>query len=336
MIKTVIRSFFPAIDVDKLKLPQRSCADYMRRCELTTISNAHKATVLCESASESTCKGFRLNTDGTTKQQKKIGGVGINDVVISVNELPDGTAVSAIEDVSRELEKLREIAHVLHLPNADKINWTLFAASTSDSAATQKRFNRLIGDCREKDELKFGAATLETVEIVESLCSMHLGINLRKAFLAGIISEDVTTNPGRKYHPVDRFVHEFCKLFGKRGTPEYGFGTCDFPDFLKLMIDDRSLSADSRRYYEFCSKVNLHRQVGSRYFVSASNAARIVFLADAAIAFLKYTGKESGNKLEADVFVKLKNVEEMAMLRVDAMMYYHVYTGYAVKITEIS
>ena len=72
MIKTVIRSFFPAIDVDKLKLPQRSCADYMRRCELTTISNAHKATVLCESASESTCKGFRLNTDGPQNSRKKL------------------------------------------------------------------------------------------------------------------------------------------------------------------------------------------------------------------------------------------------------------------------
>ena len=42
--------------------------------------------------------------------------------------------------------------------------WTLFAASTSDSAATQKRFNKLINDCREKDEHRFGAATLETIE----------------------------------------------------------------------------------------------------------------------------------------------------------------------------
>ena len=52
MIKTVIRCIFPAIDVDQLKLPQRLCADYMRKCELTAISNARKATVLCESASK--------------------------------------------------------------------------------------------------------------------------------------------------------------------------------------------------------------------------------------------------------------------------------------------
>lgn len=107
MIKTVI---IPAIDVDQLKLPQRSCADYMRKCELTAIRNAHKATVLCESASESTFKGFRLNTDGTTKRQKKIGAVGIDDLVISVYELPDGSADSAINDVSRELETLLNLS----------------------------------------------------------------------------------------------------------------------------------------------------------------------------------------------------------------------------------
>ena len=39
--------------------------------------------------------------------------------------------------------------------------------------------------------------------------------------------------------------------------------------------------------YQACSTVNLHRQVGNRYFVSASNAARIYFLADAAVAFFE-------------------------------------------------
>ena len=320
IIKTVIRCFFPAIDVDGLQLPKRSCADYMRKCELVTISNAHKATVLSECTS-----GYRLNTDGTTKNQKKIGGVGINDIVISVNELPDGTAASSIEDVSRELEKLRKIAQTLHLPNADQINWTLFTASSSDSASTQKHFNKLIEECRQKDELRFGAATLETVEIVESFCSMHLGVNLRKAFLSGTVQEDAVTDSSRKYHPVDKFVHEFCKLFGKHGTPEYGSGANDFPDFLALMINDHTLSDESRQYFQICSTVNLQRQVGSRYFVSASNAARIVFLAKAAVQFLHYTGKVNGNKLEVELFAKLNNVNEMAQLRADALMYYHTY-----------
>ena len=137
IVRSVIKCFFPDVDVNKLLLPQRSGADYMRKGELPTISNTHKATLLSECTG-----GFKLNTDGTTSQ-RKIGGVGINDVVISVNELPDGTALSAIKDVSRKLEKLREVAHALRLPNASRINWTLFISSTSDSAASQQRLNKI-------------------------------------------------------------------------------------------------------------------------------------------------------------------------------------------------
>ena len=90
----VVKCFNPSIDVEQLKLPQRACADYMRREELRTVSNAHKATILCEHAAAK--KGFLINTDGTTK---KLGGVATNDMVISVNELPDGTAESAISDI---------------------------------------------------------------------------------------------------------------------------------------------------------------------------------------------------------------------------------------------
>ena len=313
IIKTVIKCLFPAVDVDTLQLPKRSCADYMRKLELATISNAHKATVLSECES-----GFRLHTDGTTKHQKKIGGVGINGMVISVNELADGTAISAMNDVSKQLEKLRETARVLQLPGADRINWTLIASSTSDCAATQKCFNKLIEDRRDNDALHFGSATSETLDIVESFCSMHLGINLRKAFLSGMI----TSTESERHHPIDKFVHEFCKLLGKHGAPEYGSGVHEFPDYLQLMIENDSLDV---QYYQACSTVNLHRQVGNRYFVSASNAARIYFLADAAVAFLKYTGKDCGNKLDMEVYAKLTNVQEMAQLRADALLYYHVY-----------
>jgi len=234
IVQNVLRCFFPGIDVTNLKLPQRSCADYMRKCELATVSDAHKASVLSDAVS----KGYRLNTDGTTKHQRKINGVGINDIVISVNEVSDGTATAAIEDVSKQFEKLRNVAHALHLPNPDRINWTLVVSSTSDSAASQKRFNRLIDDCRERDEQAFGEANLDTVEIIESFCSMHLGINLRKAFLAGMISEEEST---------DSQVHEFCKVFGKTGAPEYGCGVCTFPDFLTLMLTEPSISAGTRQ-----------------------------------------------------------------------------------------
>ena len=35
---------------------------------------------------------FIIKTDGTTKEQKKLEGVAINDIVVSVNEVPDKTA----------------------------------------------------------------------------------------------------------------------------------------------------------------------------------------------------------------------------------------------------
>ena len=145
IIKAVIKSFNPSVDMEHLKLPQRACASYMRRDELKTVSNAHKATVLCQQASEN--MGFKLKTDGTTKRQKKLEGVAINDIVVSVNEVPDGTAQSAIASISRELEYLRKTAHALKMPNADAINWTLFVSSTSDSATSQKRLNKLIENC---------------------------------------------------------------------------------------------------------------------------------------------------------------------------------------------
>ena len=327
IIKTVIRCFSPSIDVEQLRLPHRTCADYMRKDELKSVSNAHKATVLCSHASEN--QSFVLNTDGTTKFQRKIGGTAINNMVISVNELPDGTASSAIDDVSRELQKLRRTAHALGIPNADSINWTLVAVSSSDSVASQKRFNRLIEDYRERDEENFGPATVETIDLIESFCSMHLGINLRKAFLSEICSEDTDEDSSsRKYNPVNVIIHEFCKVFGKSGTPEYGCGVQAFPDFLAIMLNDSSLSEELElhEYYCLCTEVSLHRQVGSRYFVSAANAVKIVFLREAAINFLNYTGKDTGNNLfETDLYMKLLDCNEIARLRADSLMYFHVY-----------
>lgn len=98
IIKTVLKTFHPSIDIDQLQLPKESCASYMRMLELKTISNAHKATVLCKQAAEGV--GFHLNTDGTTKAQKKLGGVVVNNMVVAVNHLADGTAKSAVSDVS--------------------------------------------------------------------------------------------------------------------------------------------------------------------------------------------------------------------------------------------
>ena len=176
IVKTVLKTFHPSLDVERLSLPQKACASYMRKDELVTVCSAQKATLLCEAAASAS--GFHLNTDGTTKNQKKIGSVVVNDIVVSVNELCDGTAATAIDDISRELEKLRTTARSLGIPNANSINWTLLVSSTSDSASTQKRLNKLIQECREADAEKFGHATSDTMELIENFCSMHLGARL--------------------------------------------------------------------------------------------------------------------------------------------------------------
>ena len=71
---------------------------------------------------------------------------------------------------------------------------------------------------------------------------MHLVLNLRKAFLSGIVS-DLSTNltNDRKHHPVDTLIHEFCKLFGKYGSPEYGCVAVSFPDYLAIMSSERTI-----------------------------------------------------------------------------------------------
>ena len=135
---------------------------------------------------------------------------------------------------------------------------------------------------------------------------------MRKAFLNGIEGDST------RYHKVDTLVHEYCKLFGTTGVPEYCLGVVSFPDFLALKVD--SSDGEQQEYYQNCTKVHLHRQIGSRYFVTASNACRVLFLKDAAIEYLKFTGKgTAGNKLERDVFCKLQDPLELAHLKVDSL-----------------
>ena len=214
---------------------------------------------------------------------------------------------------------------MLDLPNPNSINWTLVISSMSDSAATQKRINKLIEEQRKIDEEKFGPATVDTIDLVKTFCSMHLGVNLRKAFLSGTkeFDDEVEELNEWKYHKVDTLVHEFCKLFGRTGVQEYTSGVVSFPDFLQLRIS--TCTDDDRAYVQACSEVRMHRQVGSKYFVAAANGCKILFLKDAAVEFLKFTGKDCGNKLERDVFTKLQDSIELAHLKVDSLMYYHVY-----------
>ena len=93
----------------------------------------------------------------------------------------------------------------------------MLASSTSDSASAQKRLNKLIEQQKEADYKLFGSATKKGFSIIENFCAMHLGTNLRKAFLDGIRSlYDQNCESGqRDYHTVDVAVHEFCKVFGE-------------------------------------------------------------------------------------------------------------------------
>ena len=147
---------------------------------------------------------------------------------------------------------------------------------------------------------------------------MHLAVNLRKAFF------DVEKSSGSNASS-DVLVHEFCKLLGKNGTkhgiPEYCHGATSFPDFVALKSDPSEAA-----YYMHCKRIKLNRQVGSRYFVTAANSGKVLYLRKAAIDFLSFTGKQQGNKLEQTVFEKLHEPSELVFLRADAIMFHHIYS----------
>ena len=66
----------------------------------------------------------------------------------------------------------------------------------------------------------------------------------------------------------------------------------------------------------------LDHQVGNRYFVTAANAAKILFLGN---RFLELQCKSTGNKFEKDIYAKLHDQTEITQLRVDALIFYHIY-----------
>ena len=322
IIKYVLKSMTPSVDVESLKLPKRSAALYMRSQELPTVNDIQKATVLSNVSQK------HLNTDGTTLNQKKLNCIAINDICLSVGEVPDGTADSVVEHIDRELNRLQQLAYKLKLNGAKHINWTCISSSSSDGASTQKRVNKLIEERRARDREKYGEHPGEnpTTHLVQNFCGMHLGVNLRKAQNAGVrefykeASDDTVTE--RHYEPGDRLVHEFCKVFGKCGTPEYGHGVLNFPDFLITQVEENENSLE----YQQAATIKLQRQVGNRYFVTASNSARAFFLAPMAVEYLQQLSSTKVlNRLEQDVLKKLKSPSELAQLKLDGLFFYHIY-----------
>uniref|UniRef100_A0A1X7VFV3 Uncharacterized protein n=1 Tax=Amphimedon queenslandica TaxID=400682 RepID=A0A1X7VFV3_AMPQE len=199
-VKSILKGLLPSLDVDNMKLPRESCASYLIWQELTAENLAHKARCLLDKAQYGL---LNLNCDRTTLAQKKRQGAAISGMTLSV-------ADSMIDDISKELLKLRDIAHALQLSNVDTIN-SLIQSSSSDTASTLKRSNR-IGEEKEEYMQCFGPAREcpDVIEFVKNFCCMQLGENLRKAFFDGIKIAD--SNP-----VCDVLVHDFCKLVGNHG-----------------------------------------------------------------------------------------------------------------------
>ena len=109
-IKTILSHFLTNLDEKKISLPKASCAQYMRREELKVINDTYKATKLTENLTT-----LHLNSDGTTLKQRKIAATAVNGLVLSVNEVSNGSAEQIANDISKELEHLRRTAEALGL-----------------------------------------------------------------------------------------------------------------------------------------------------------------------------------------------------------------------------
>ena len=266
---------------------------------------------------------------------------------MGVQEVPDDCAETMIIELDKQLAKLRNTANELNIPNANAINWTLIVSSTSDGASTQTKFTKLLQEYRKNDEEKFGETSAEVKEIVANKCGMHLGVNLRKAQNTGIQTYEKNLSPQqdpsltyelhveesgeqhsaitkREYIPIDTFVHAFCKLFGHVGTPEYGQGI-SFRDYIKLELSKPNTS-NRTTYLNNVLNTTLERQVGSRYFVTAYNSARICFLYPAALEFLQnLTTTKSLNRLEQYVMLKLQDETMLHNLKIDGLFFYRIY-----------
>ena len=102
------------------------------------------------------------------------------EIDLCLGQVLGGSAESMIELIEANLEKIEENQLVKGF-NPEKINWTLFAPSTSDNhcASTQKKLNRLVKEHQEKDRMTYGPASPEAVELLENLCAMHFSSNLQ-------------------------------------------------------------------------------------------------------------------------------------------------------------
>ena len=173
-IKTVLQTFTPGVDISNLQFPKASLAAEMRSLEMPTISASHQAHLI------SSADQYHLNSDRTTLNQKKVQRLLMNGIVLGVNDVVDGSAKAAVDELGRALQHIREIGLQLDLPGAEKIGWALIETSMSDQASTQKVFNRLVQEKAESErkERITGSSNDEQKQLLQLFCGMHLGVNL--------------------------------------------------------------------------------------------------------------------------------------------------------------
>ena len=342
VVKNVISNLVPSVNVGEFHLPGKSCAAYMHSHEMPTISNVHKATKLMQA------QQWHLNSDGTTLQQQKKVAFLINGLVCGIQNVHDGSAQVALDALKSELAKISETASEIIPKENLKLDMARIVSSTSDAASTQRKFTHLLEDHIGK-------------EVIENTCSMHLGVNLRKAQVKAVsplahakqveddsnsedeISDDISENvtsgdvsrdenlDGEKldrnssgiYHDIDLFVHEIAKLFGHLGTPENADGA-SFRVFLAQRATE--CVGTEKEYYMNTQNVFLERQVGSRYHVTSCNAGRIYFLSKAMIAFLMEQKMiKSLNYLESTCLKKLQDPLLLSNLQLEGLLFDKIY-----------
>ena len=115
----------PSANPKDLKLPGKSCANYMRGQEMPTVSRAHKAAMIAA------VSNLHLNTDGTTlQQQKKVSAVA-SGIVLGVQNVADGSAKTTLTCVEEELQRVATVAADLGIP-PEEITLSKVISSTSD------------------------------------------------------------------------------------------------------------------------------------------------------------------------------------------------------------
>ena len=107
IVKCVLETMVPSIEIDNLQLPGQTCANYIQREELPTISRAYKAHKLEGSTS------LDLGSDATTKILQKTGASLVNGMVLGVHDIPDGSTNATLEAIQTEMEPVKQIGEEL-------------------------------------------------------------------------------------------------------------------------------------------------------------------------------------------------------------------------------